>query len=75
MCWSTWSATAQNAPNKTQLAQKCSLDTRTTKYIELMLGTGLIEQNDDNDYLRISGKGLDFLISYSKLLNFLKVND
>jgi predicted transcriptional regulator len=61
----------ESVPSKTRLAQKCKLDTKTTKYIDLMLGTGLIEQFERSNHLRVSDKGKEFLKSYGRLMNFL----
>jgi predicted transcriptional regulator len=60
----------ESLPRKTQLAQRCKLDTRTAKYIDFMIGTGLIEQFDGN-HLTVSFKGEEFLKSYYRLINFL----
>jgi len=65
----------ESVPNKTSLAQKCNLDSRTTKYIDLMLSTGLIEQFVQGNHLGVSDRGKEFLTSYVRLTNYLKMND
>jgi predicted transcriptional regulator len=61
----------ESSPSKTRLAQRCNLDTRAAKYINLLLGTGLIEIHKRSCHLVISDKGRRFLESYSKLTTIL----
>lgn len=58
--------------NKTNLASKANLDTRATnRYLNLILKTKLVHV-DENNELRITTKGKDFLQEYRKLKLFLE---
>lgn len=65
-------ALLEEPANKTNLASRANLDTRAThRYLELIIKTRLIQMNDQNE-LRITTKGKEFLEEYKKLKLFLE---
>jgi len=67
-------AALQDSPaiSKTQLAQICKLDTKTTRYIEFMIENGLIERLTATNLLKVSSRGKEFFNQYEKLAGFLE---
>jgi predicted transcriptional regulator len=63
---------SEQPSSKTNVASRANLDTRATqRYLDLILKTQLIKIDNEN-IIRITGKGKDFLEEYKKLKLFLE---